>query len=202
MNSIEFNEEASARLLIAAGANIDIRYENGDTVLISALKKPKLEIIQDLIEVIQDLSAHFDVKNSKHIKALKDAFSQSNNFKAILPILAQLNSGFSKEEYKKDNTEYITLYYSLQDKTYEFDFIKDELINSIKELLHTNSLQERARFAIYKASGMSKSNLNKLDSLLPNKFIAYLKSEIECSKTSKIALQKLLENVSRRDAIV
>ena len=135
MNSIEFNEEASARLLIAAGANIDIRYENGDTVLISALKKPKLEIIQDLIEVIQDLSADFDVKNSKHIKALKDAFSQSNNFKAILPILTQLNSGFSKEEYKKDNTEYITLSYSLQDKTYKFNFIKDELINSIKELL-------------------------------------------------------------------
>ena len=63
MNSIEYPEEAAVQLLIAAGADIDIRYSDGDTVLTRALKKLKLDIIQDLIEVIQDLSAHFNINS-------------------------------------------------------------------------------------------------------------------------------------------
>ena len=113
----------------------------------------------------------------------------------MLPTLAELNSGFSKQEYEKDNTKHIILSYKLQDKTYEFDFIKYELINSIRELLlylyqYPPSLKDRAKFAICEASGMSESNLDKLDSLLPNPLIEYLKSG-----RSYTVLQGLLKKV-------
>ena len=194
MNSIEYPklEKAVTQLLIAAGADINIRDRNGNTVLMYALKKLKLEIVQDLLAVIQDLSAHFDVKNSKHIQALEYAFRVLNNFKAMLPILAELNSGFSKQEYEKDNTKHIILSYKLQDKTYKFSFIKDELINSIKELLQYPRLQERAKFAISKTGEMSKSNLDQ--SKLPNEF-EYLKNGRACSEKNYIALENLLEKV-------
>ena len=194
-NSITHNKKVATQLLIAEGADIDIRYSDGDTVLMRALKNYKLEVIQDLIEVIQDLSAHFDVKNSEHIQTLEDKFRVLNNFKAMLPILAELNSGFSKQEYEKHNTEHITLSYMLQDKTYTFDFIKDKLINSIRELLPPPSLQDRAKVAIYDACGMRKSNLDKLNSSLPDKFIEYLKSGRTYSVKTYTALQKLLEKV-------
>ena len=164
------------RLLACENIDINAKNKNGMTALMLAVEH---NVEHENVSIVGSFSSRsrLDIKNSEHIQALQDAFFGSRNFKAMLPILAQLNSGFSKQEYEKDNTEHITLSYTLQDKTYKFSFIKDELINSIRELLlSSSSLQDRAKFAIYEACGMSKSNLNKLDSLLPNKFIAYLKS--------------------------
>ena len=42
---------------------------------------------------------------------------------------------------------------------------------------------------------MRKRNLDKLDSLLPNSLIKYLKNGGACSEKNKIALQKLLKKV-------
>ncbi len=173
--------------------NIDIntKDKNDMTALMLAVEHKNISVVRSLLAAGADI----DIKNSEHIQALQNAFFGLKNFKAMLPILAELNSDFSKQEYKIDNTEYITLSYTLQGKTYKFDFIKDKLINSIRELLHTNSLQDRAKVAIYDACGMRKSNLDKLNSLLPDKFIEYLKSGRTYSVKTYTALQKLLEKV-------